>query len=127
MEESMNKRNTVLAFVLALLVAFTAPRILAQAQTSSIDPETRAKVQDKLQHISSELNLSDAQQQQLKPILQNEVQQLKAVKDSTSLSDDAKQAKSKAIHQNAKSQMSTILTPDQQKKLASMSEGADDK
>ena len=80
-----------------------------------------------MQHISSELNLSDAQQQQLKPILQNEVQQLKAVKDSTSLSDDAKQAKAKAIHQNAKSQMSTILTPDQQKKLASMSEGADDK
>src|SRR5215475_11561698 len=107
----MNKRNTVLAFVLALLVAFTAPRILAQAQTSSIDPETRAKVQDKLQHISSELNLSDAQQQQLKPILQGEAQQLKAVKADASLSDDQKRAKAKEIHQSAKSQMSTILTP----------------
>jgi len=107
----MNKRNTVLAFVLALLVALSAPRIVAQAQTSSIDPETRAKVQDKLQHISSELNLSDAQQQQLKPILQGEAQQLKAVKDDASLSDDQKRAKAKEIHQSAKSQMSTILTP----------------
>ena len=123
----MNKRSTVLAFVLALLVALTAPRIVAQAQPSAVDPETQAKVQERLQHISSELNLSDAQKQQLKPVLKSEAQQLKAVKADASLSDDQKRAKAKEIHQNAKSQMSTILTPDQQKKLAAMREEPEEK
>lgn len=120
----MSKRSCVLAFVLAFLVAVTAPSIMAQAQPSSVDPETKAKVQAKLQHISTELNLTDAQKQQLQPIMQSEAQELKAVKSDASLSDDQKQAKAKEIHQNYKSQMSSILTPDQQKKWAAMREEA---
>ena len=100
---------------------------MAQTGTAAVDPETRAKVQEKLQQISGELNLSDDQKQQLKPILQNEFQQLKAVKDDTSLSDDQKRSKVGEIRGNAKSQMSTILTPDQQKKLDTMKEQAEPK
>src|SRR5215472_5940695 len=118
MEESMSKRSSVLAF----LIGLTAPRVMGQAQPSSVDPETKAKVQAKLQHISTELNLTDAQKQQLQPILQSEAQEIKAVKSDASLSDDQKQAKAKEIHQNYKSQISSILTPDQQKKLATMRE-----
>jgi Spy/CpxP family protein refolding chaperone len=123
----MNKRSSVLALILALFVALIVPRIVAQAQTdqaSTLDPATQAKVQQHLQHISSELNLTDDQKTQLKPILQNEVQQLKAVDNDTSLNPDQKKAKARDIHQSAKSQMATILTPDQQKKLASMKEEA---
>lgn len=117
----MSKRSSILTFVVALLVALTVPRIMAQTGTAAaVDPETRAKVQEKLQKISSELNLSDDQKQQLKPVLQSEAQQLKAVKDDASLSPDQKQSKAQEIHQGAKSQMATILTPDQQKKLAAM-------
>jgi Spy/CpxP family protein refolding chaperone len=123
----MKKKSIVLAFAVTILVALSAPRILAQAQTSTMDPETQAKVQEKLQHISTELNLTDAQKQQLKPILQSEVQELKAVKDDTSLAPDQRQAKAKEIHQNYKSQISNILTPEQQKKLATMKEGAEEK
>ncbi len=123
----MSKRSSVLAFVLALLVALTAPRVVAQAQPSAVDPETKAKVQEKLTKMSTELNLTDAQKQQLQPILQSETQQLKAVKSDTSLSDDQKQAKAKGIHQSYKSQISNILTPDQQKKLATMREEAHEK
>jgi Spy/CpxP family protein refolding chaperone len=118
----MSKRSSLLAFVLVLLVALTGSRILAQTEGSSLDPETRAKVQEKLQHISTELNLTDDQKQQLKPILQSEVQQLKSVNNDASLSSDQKQAKASEIRQSANSQMSSILTPDQQKKLASMRE-----
>jgi Spy/CpxP family protein refolding chaperone len=127
MEESMSKRCSVLAFVLALLVGLTAPRIVAQAQPSAVDPETKAKVQAKLQQMSTELNLTDAQKQQLQPILQSQAQEIKAVKSDASLSDDQKQAKAKEIHQNYKSQISSILTPDQQKKLATMREEAQPK
>lgn len=123
----MKKRSIILVFALTILVALSAPRILAQAQTSTMDPETQAKVQAKLDQISSELNLTDAQKQQLKPILQSEAQQLKAVKDDTSLAPEQRQAKAKDIHQNYRSQISSILTPEQQKKLATMREGADEK
>jgi periplasmic protein CpxP/Spy len=123
----MSKKTSIVAFALALLVSLTVPRIVAQTGTSQVDPETRAKVQEKLQQISGELNLSDDQKQQLKPILQNEFQQLKAVKDDTSLSDDQKRTKVGEIRGNAKSQMATILTPDQQKKLETMKEQAEPK
>ena len=50
--------------------------------------------------------------------------QLKAVKDDASLSPDQKKAKASDIHQNYKSQINSVLTPDQQKKWAAMKEGA---
>jgi Spy/CpxP family protein refolding chaperone len=120
----MTKRSTALALAFALLIALTGLRIAAQTDASSLDPETKAKVQEKLQQISTELNLTDAQKTQLKPILQSEVQQLQAVKNDTSLSSDQKQAKANDIRQSYKSQMSNILTPEQQKKWASMKEEA---
>jgi len=120
MEDSMTKRTTALALAFALLIALTGLRVAAQTEATSVDPETKAKVQEKLQQISSELNLTDAQKAQLKPILQSEVQQLQAVKNDSSLSPDQKQAKVSEIRQSYKSQMSNILTPEQQKKWESM-------
>jgi Spy/CpxP family protein refolding chaperone len=86
------------------------------------DPETKAKADAKLQELSTELNLTDEQKTQLKPVLQGEVRQLKGVHDDASLSPDQKKAKMTEIHESTKSQMSSILTPEQQKKLAAMKE-----
>ena len=47
------------------------------------DPEVKAKVQAKLQELATELNLTDDQKAQLKPILQDEFKQAKAVKEDT--------------------------------------------
>jgi Spy/CpxP family protein refolding chaperone len=91
------------------------------------DPETKAKVQAKLQKLSNELNLTDDQKAQLKPVLQGEVQQLRSVHNDASLSDEQKGAKMKEIHAGAKSQINTILTPEQQQKLAAMKEAQEDK
>jgi Spy/CpxP family protein refolding chaperone len=123
----MNRRSTALALVFTLLIALTGLRIAAQTDTAAIDPATKAKVQEKLQHISTELNLTDDQKTQLKPMLQSEVQELQAVKNDTSLSPDQKEAKAKAIHQSFKSQISNVLTPEQQKKWASMKAEAAEK
>jgi Spy/CpxP family protein refolding chaperone len=123
----MTKRSTALALAFALLIALTGLRVAAQTDASTVDPATKAKVQEKLQHISSELNLTDDQKTQLKPMLQSEVQQLQAVKDDTSLSPDQKEAKAKAIHQSFKTQMSGVLTPEQQKKWATMKAEAAEK
>jgi len=91
------------------------------------DPDTRAKVEARLQKLSSELNLTDDQKTQLKPVLQGEYKQLKAVHDDSSLSPDQKQAKMTEIHDGAKSQINSILTPDQQKKLAELKESHEEK
>ena len=123
----MTKRTSVLALAFALLIALSWLRLVAQTDTGAVDPATKAKVQEKLQHISTELNLTDDQKTQLKPMLQSEVQELQAVKNDTSLSPDQKEAKAKAIHQSFKSQISNVLTPEQQKKWASMKAEAAEK
>src|SRR5215475_5400099 len=131
----MNKRS-LLAFACALVLIFAGLRGFAQstadkaanaasqakddATQATIDPETKAQVQAKLQQLATELNLTDDQKTQLKPVLQGEFKQLKAVHDDTSISPDQKNAKMKEIHEGAKSQINSILTPEQQKKLAAM-------
>lgn len=90
------------------------------ATSGASDAATQAKVQQKLQRLSSELNLTEDQKTKIKPILQNEMAQAKTVRDDTSLSSDAKQAKMQEIHASVKQQMNEILTPDQQQKLAAM-------
>lgn len=118
----MNKKHCVIALMLTLLLGPLIPRALAQAGASTVDPEVKANVQSYLQQISSELNLTDDQKTQIKPVLQSEFQQLKSVKDDTTMSADQKKAKAQEIHATAKSQIANMLTPEQQKKLETMRE-----
>ncbi len=142
----MSKR-TVLFLTCALFLAFASLQGLAQSTPDQAasqaanaasqakddaaqamgDPETKAKVQAKLQELSTELNLTEDQKTQLKPVLQDEFKQLKAVHNDASLSPDQKKAKAAEIHDGAKSQMGSILTPEQQKKLAAMKESHEHK
>ncbi len=62
--------------------------------TTAGTPETH------LQMLTEKLNLTDEQKAKLKPILQDQDQQLKAVRDDTSLSQEQKSAKKKAIHES---------------------------
>src|SRR5215467_6645923 len=114
----MTKR-TLLAFTCALFLAFAGLQLFAQDPVDKAgaaasqakdqaaaaasqakddanqvigDPETRAKVQAKLEKLSNELNLTDDQKAQLKPVLQGEAKQLKSVHDDASLSADQKEA-----------------------------------
>jgi Spy/CpxP family protein refolding chaperone len=135
MENKMNK-TTLLVLTCALFVAFAGLQSFAQssadpassqaASTSqagpAADPETQAKVQAKLQELSAELNLTDDQKAQLKPIVQDEIQKLRAVNDDASLTADQKKAKFTEIRQSYKSQMVSILNPEQQKKLELLKE-----
>ena len=136
----MNKKTQILVLSFAVLVALGGLPCVAQtpadqaasqaagaasqaaneSTSAAADASTRAKVQEKLQHLSSELNLTDDQKEKIKPILANEAGQLKTVHNDSSLSDDQKQTQMKDIHSSAKSQINEILTPDQQKKLATM-------
>ena len=76
--------------------------------------------EQRLQHMTQALNLTDDQQAKIKPILENETTQMQSLRSDTSLSQEDRMAKMKQIHENTKSQINPILTPDQQKQYAEM-------
>jgi Spy/CpxP family protein refolding chaperone len=80
-----------------------------------------------LQMLSEKLNLTDDQKTKLRPIMQDEAQQLRAVHDDTSLSPEQKSAKMKAIRETFHKQINTVLTPEQQAKLKQMQQEAMEK
>jgi Spy/CpxP family protein refolding chaperone len=142
----MSKR-TLVVLACALFLAFAGLQVVAQstpdqaasqaanaasqtkddASQAMADPDTKAKVEEEMRELVHELDLTNDQQKQLKPILQDEFKQLKAVKDDPSMSPEQKKAKAAEIHNGAKSQIGSILTPEQKKKLAEMKESHEHK
>jgi len=128
----MERRIKTMTWLLAALLLLATGFAFSEDTTDSAGPasqaaggtqtsdDARAQLKEALTKISTELNLTDAQQQKIKPILQSELSQLKTVRDDTSMSPDQKQAKAKDIHDSASTQISSILTPDQQQKWESM-------
>lgn len=74
--------------------------------------------------VEDELQLTDAQKAKLQPIIQEEMGQIEAVRNDTSLSMDQKVAKVRQIKQTEFPKIQAVLTPEQQKKLADMQERA---
>ncbi|MGA1980002.1 MAG: hypothetical protein ABSG99_05505 [Sedimentisphaerales bacterium] len=71
-----------------------------------------------MQELSEKLNLTDAQKTAIKPILANDANEIKAVRQDSSLSEEQKIAKIKEIRENGRKQINAILTPEQQKEFA---------
>ena len=98
-----------------------------QAQDAMKDTSQATSVDSRLQAISEKLNLTDDQKTKLKPILQDESSQLKALKSDTAMTSQQKTDKAKEIRASHKSQIDAILTPDQQQKWQQMKDQAMDK
>ena len=77
-------------------------------------------VDQRLQHMTQTLNLSSDQQQKIRPILENESQQMESLRSDTSMSREDRMAKMRSIRQNSMSQITPILTADQQQKWQQM-------
>ena len=77
-------------------------------------------VDQHLQMLSEKLNLTDDQKAKLKPILQDQMQQMKAVHEDSSLSPEQKRSKAKSIHESFHDQINAVLTPEQQTKFKEM-------
>jgi periplasmic protein CpxP/Spy len=80
-----------------------------------------------LQMLSEKLNLTEDQKAKLKPILQDQAQQLKALHDDPALSPEQKSAKKKIIHELTQDQINNVLTPEQQDKFKQMKQDAMEK
>lgn len=83
-------------------------------------PHQPMTVDQRLQHMTKQLNLSDAQQQQIKPILENEAKQMDTLHADSSLSQQDRMSKMMQIRQDTSSQIKPILNSDQQQKYEQM-------
>jgi len=79
-----------------------------------MDPEQQ------LERMSKQLNLTDDQKAKVKPILEQQHEQMQSLRQDTSLSQQDRRAKFQEIHQNAMSQIRPLLNENQQKKFDKM-------
>lgn len=119
-----------IALATAALLLFGAS--FTFAQTAPATPQTpgpkhhsgmrgqKMTPENRLQRLSQKLNLTDAQKNSIKPILENENKQMKALHDDTSIARQDKWAKMQDIHKNTFDQIRPVLNPDQQAKLDQM-------
>jgi Spy/CpxP family protein refolding chaperone len=85
---------------------------------------TREEFQNRLAMLAEKLNLTDEQKTAIKPILATEVNDIKAVVQDNSLSKEQKQTKISGIREASNKKINTLLTPEQQAKLAQLKEHA---
>jgi len=76
----------------------------------------------RLQRMTQQLNLTADQQQKIKPILEQEQQQVQTLHQDTSISQQDKWGKMQQIRQGANDQIKSVLNPDQQQKFTEMQE-----
>ncbi len=75
---------------------------------------------ERLAHMTQMLNLTSDQQTKIRPILDSESQQMQTLRADSSMSRDDKMAKMKSIRESTNSQITPILTGDQQQKWQQM-------
>ena len=95
-----------------------------QSQADSGGNMHRDWVGERLEWLSQQLNLTEDQRKQLKPILAGEFKQMRAVGEDASLTQGQKGEEMKQIHEASRPQVQAILTPEQQQKFAQMKEEA---
>jgi protein CpxP len=126
----MSRKLSIAVFLLAF-VAVTmavAPTSLA-VQTAPAAQEHGAMggsmmgpmtPENRLKMLTEKLNLTEDQQAKLKPIIEDQSKQMKAIHNDTSLAPADRQAKMKDLHESSIEKMNAILTPDQQAKWKQM-------
>jgi periplasmic protein CpxP/Spy len=126
MSKVLNKAVLVLAGAIGM-----SGLAMSQDATAQAEPAPPAKMQhqhgmnggdadSRMDRMSRELNLTDDQKTKLKPIFQSEWQEMKPVREDSSLSQDQKHEKMKSIHEKYRAQVEGVLTPDQQEKWKNM-------
>ena len=117
----------MLGFAVLLFFACSVAVRAQDAGTSKAQVQTEAgphqgQHANHLEWLSKELNLTDDQKAQVKPILDEQSKQMRATQEDSSLTQEQKHEKMKQIHQSTHSQIDGILTPEQQKKFAQLKE-----
>jgi Spy/CpxP family protein refolding chaperone len=122
-------KKVILSSALAFTMAFSSSAAFAQMGQSGAMGQGSGQwhgqrgpmsADQRLQMLTQQLNLTSDQQAQIKPILENESQQMQAVQQDSSLSQQDRMSKMKEIRETTASQIKPILNADQQAKWEQM-------
>ena len=125
----MKKLNVVFTMLVALVLSsagfsqeISTARAHQQRQTQSTQTRHRELMTPEamVDHLATELNLTDDQIAKIRPMAEDVYKQMEEVHQDSSISEQERREKTKEIHENALGQVRTILTPEQQKKLDEM-------
>lgn len=116
-----------LAKLLVAALLFAGFNAFAQdtSQAAPAPPATKHRqmradrAEQRLKRLSKRLSLTGDQKDKLRPILQDEEQQMKSVEDDSSMTPQQKHRKTREIRMSSRAQMDSILTPEQKEKLQS--------
>ncbi|MFA6290004.1 MAG: Spy/CpxP family protein refolding chaperone [Opitutaceae bacterium] len=115
------KSSKLLLSVFALAVVSVAPALRAVDAPSTPAPagaaERKGPLAERLKELADKLGLTDDQKAKLKPIIQDEAQAMKDLREDTSLDETARREKMMEIRKAHREQIAAILTPEQQAKL----------
>jgi protein CpxP len=119
-----NSRWSILTVAMLLAAGLTFAQPSQQSEAPPSDKHAgmhhEESADQHLQMLSEKLNLTDDQKAKLKPILHDKMEQMKAVREDSSLSEEQKRAKMKSIHESLHDQINAVLTPEQQTKFKQM-------
>jgi Spy/CpxP family protein refolding chaperone len=113
MNMNLLKTTSIAAMMLGGLLACTSAATIRNASTSPAAGAARAQLRNRMEKLAQELNLTPDQKQQLKPVLQEQAQKLRALRANKSLTQAQKGQQLVAIRQDLVARIKTILTPDQ--------------
>jgi Spy/CpxP family protein refolding chaperone len=129
-KEFIRMKKVMLCALLTIAIVCCGTALFAQMQDGSSQGQggmgqgnmrhAPMSTDDRLQHMTQMLNLTSDQQTKIRPILDNESTQMQTLRSDSSMSRDDKMTKMHSIRENTMSQITPILTPDQQKKWTQM-------
>ena len=105
----------------ALLLSLAVPAAFAQAAPAPVQDQHRTHNPHKAaMKMGRKLGLSQDQTAKLEPILANRRAKMQALKADTTLTPDQKKAQRRAIQGDTRTQMGSVLTPEQMTNLKQM-------
>jgi len=120
------KYLSVHTLILSCFVLLPAtPRVVAgetppAEEGREFGPGDASGAKERLQTLAQELNLTAEQKEKIGSLLQQQVEQARALRDDASLSRRQKLKKVKAMREEGRAQVRALLTPEQQAKYDAM-------
>ena len=94
----------------------------AQSGQSQPPPPPQMSMDERMARLTQVLNLTPAQQQKIRPVLEQAQQQMQALAADNATPMADRQVKAQAIRENVRSQIDAVLTPEQKQHAEEMSQ-----
>jgi Spy/CpxP family protein refolding chaperone len=116
------KRNAIRFLIVAFALAALSLPALAEAGQEEGQGKHHGmpSVDERVQHLTKALNLSDDQQAKVKTILEDQRKQMASLKQDTSASQEDRRAKFQQIHEASTQKIRDVLNDEQKAKFDQM-------